>query len=64
MTHCRPILVKKGYTAVILKGDLTKQLKAEIDKEYADTRKPKPELSTYVQSILWDVLDGKLVPAQ
>lgn len=50
-------MVKPGYTQVIVKNDLAERVKKKINREYQN-KMSKPELSTYVQEVLWDVVES------
>ena len=49
-------MVKAGYTEVILKDDLAARLTERIEQEYTGHRF-KPKLSSYVQDLLWEMLE-------
>lgn len=49
-------MVKEGWTQIIVKDDLAARLRARLEEEHRLARR-KPELSTYVQDLLWDVLE-------
>jgi len=51
-------LVKKGWTQVILKDALASKVQARLEEVYKNKQR-KPELSTYIQDILWEVIESE-----
>jgi len=48
---------RKGYVSLILAEDLADKVRERIKEEYTRERKP-PELSTYVQKLLWEIIES------
>ncbi|MCL4436383.1 MAG: hypothetical protein M1387_06695 [Thaumarchaeota archaeon] len=51
-------MVKKGWTQVILKDELACTLLARLEEVYKNKPR-KPELSTFIQDILWEVIESE-----
>lgn len=49
-------MVRKGWTQVIVKDDLTERMRRRLEDEYRSKAR-KPQLSTYVQDILWQIIE-------
>jgi hypothetical protein len=51
-------MVRKGWVSIVLKEDLAKKINEKIESEYKEKHK-KPQLSTYVQDLLWEVIESE-----
>ncbi len=51
-------MVKKGWTQVILKDELANKVQARLEEAYKNKPR-KPELSTYIQDILWEIIESE-----
>ena len=48
---------RKGYVPIILKEELADKVRERLEEEYGEERK-LPQLSTYVQKLLWDIIES------
>lgn len=50
-------LTREGWTNLVIKDELKDKLEERINKEYTSQRR-KPQLSTYIQDLLWEVIES------